>query len=215
MAAEVSDHTVVPFGILIELRGRRPYYQRMTIDSLPDAALLEIFNFYVDDPDLNKYAFKVCFDVWHTLVHVCRRWRNVVFSSPRRLELELLCTYGRPVTEMVNIWPELPIIVAESGQPTVDGVENLIAALELNHRVSEISLSVWDIPYPDAGAISCADTIGHLVGQIESAPRLRNLSLYGIPFLALPRLLLSWSVLQGDSSTISDQRHLCTTTRTT
>ena len=43
---------------------------------LPDIALLETFDFYVHDAQK-----------WYTLVHVCRKWRSVVFGSPRRLGL--------------------------------------------------------------------------------------------------------------------------------
>jgi hypothetical protein len=164
--------------------------------------------FYVDD--VNDDNIEEEFDVWHTLVHVCQRWRNVVFSSPRRLKLQLLCMYGRPVTEMVNIWPELPIIVVDSGKPTVDDVENFIAALKLNHRVSRISL--WDVPnsaleifvaamqlpFPALTELDIwsdkSDDVEPVISDAflgGSAPRLRDLSLDGIPFLALPRLLLS------------------------
>ena len=40
---------------------------------LPDLPLLGIFHFYVDKGEC------------YALVHVCRKWRNVVFGSPRRL----------------------------------------------------------------------------------------------------------------------------------
>ena len=49
---------------------------RVTIDMLPDVALLEIFDFYEDE---------IRIEAWHTLVQVCRKWRNLVFGSPRRL----------------------------------------------------------------------------------------------------------------------------------
>ena len=51
---------------------------RVTIDMLLDLSILEIFKFYVDNAWMEVEA-------WHTLVHVCRKWRNVVFSSPQRL----------------------------------------------------------------------------------------------------------------------------------
>ncbi|KAH9963476.1 hypothetical protein BGW80DRAFT_1351168, partial [Lactifluus volemus] len=34
---------------------------------------------------------------WHRLAHVCRRWRHIIFDSPRSLNLQLFCTYGTPV----------------------------------------------------------------------------------------------------------------------
>jgi hypothetical protein len=88
-----------------------------------------MFTFYVDeDPDL---------DGWQKLVHVCRRWRCVVFASPHRLNLQLLCTNKRPVKKMLDIWPALPIVVS-GGYDTVDGIENIIAALEHNDRIHKI-----------------------------------------------------------------------------
>jgi hypothetical protein len=52
---------------------------------------------------------------WHTLVHVCRRWRDLVFASPRRLNLRLLCRKDTPVREMLDIWPALPIVIQDIG----------------------------------------------------------------------------------------------------
>lgn len=62
-----------------------------TINVLSEDVLLEMFTFCVDqledDPDS---------DEWQRLVHVCLRWRNVVFASPHRPNLQLLCTNKRP-----------------------------------------------------------------------------------------------------------------------
>ena len=66
----------------------KSYHVCQTINVLPDVALLEIFAFVVDDND--------SIDAWHPLVHVCQKWRNIVFGSPRRLNLQLHCTAGRP-----------------------------------------------------------------------------------------------------------------------
>jgi len=50
---------------------------KITIDTLPDDAFLEIFD--VDGAQ--------SIDAWQTLVHVCIRWRDVVSASARRLNL--------------------------------------------------------------------------------------------------------------------------------
>jgi hypothetical protein len=99
------------------------------MDLLPDVALLKIFDFYVEART----------DVWYTLVQVCRKWRSVAFGSPRRLNLQLHCGARTPVRETVDVWPPLPIVVRSSGHeaPVVD---NLVAALEYNDRISEINL---------------------------------------------------------------------------
>ncbi|KAI0288624.1 hypothetical protein BC826DRAFT_1036678, partial [Russula brevipes] len=50
-----------------------------TAHKLTDDALLDIFDFYLNDdndPDGIYYL-----DKWHTLVHVCRRWRDLVHTS--------------------------------------------------------------------------------------------------------------------------------------
>jgi hypothetical protein len=102
----------------------------VTIDILPDVALLEIFDFYVDEKDIQA---------WHTLVHVCQKWRNIVFGSPRRLNLRLLCKAGTPVRETLDVWPPLPIVVLDEGYEKW-GVDNITAALERNDRICRLGL---------------------------------------------------------------------------
>jgi hypothetical protein len=104
----------------------------VTIVLLPDEALLEIFFFYIDTADMNK---------WCTLVHVCRKWRNIVFSSPRRLDLQLWCTPGIPVMETLDVWPPLPIVVSDRGLGDDWDVDDVVAALEHNDRICSIDLT--------------------------------------------------------------------------
>ena len=95
-------------------RGRRKYicFQRpsptvdscnvagVTIETLPDLALLEIFDFYVHA----DYHFRdEELSAWLSLVHVCRKWRNVVFGSPLRLNLRLHCVARTPVTKTLDV----------------------------------------------------------------------------------------------------------------
>jgi len=94
-------------------------YRRVTVSALPDDVLLEIFDLYVDSAA--EYEAP---DAWHSLIHVCQRWRCVVFASPRRLRLRLLCTPKRPVKMMLDVWPESPIVISaymysRKGQVTV------------------------------------------------------------------------------------------------
>ncbi|KAH9012100.1 hypothetical protein EDB85DRAFT_1038061 [Lactarius pseudohatsudake] len=81
-----------------------------TINSFPDNVLLEIFDSYRRDHNLCGSHFYSIWD-WHRLVHVCPRWREIIFSSPRRLNLQLLCTHGTPVRKNLGCWPLFPIIV--------------------------------------------------------------------------------------------------------
>ena len=102
---------------------------------LPDVALLEIFEFYVNEAEW--------IDAWHTLVHVCRKWRSVAFGSPRRLNLQLYCSPTTPVKRTLGVWPPLPIVIRQYGHPMCS-MRNVIAALKRNYHVCEIEL--WRIP---------------------------------------------------------------------
>ena len=170
------------------------------MDILPSAVLVEIFSFYVDQPGADE-------DVWHTLVHVCRRWRFVVFDSPRRLHLRLLCTPKRPL-KMLDIWPALPIVVdflAKGKRPR--GMANIIAALEQHRRVRKIDIQgipnslmkkivAMEKPFPKLTYLELCSDDGNVPILPDtflggSAPRLRSLGLSGIPFPTVRKLLLS------------------------
>ena len=71
-------------------------------------------------------------------MHVCRRWRNVVFASPRRLNLQLR---WRPVKETLHVWPELPLLICSfSKRVPRRHATNFIAALEEHHRVCDVCI---------------------------------------------------------------------------
>ena len=103
----------------------------MTIGILPDEALLEAFYWHLDD---YLYSGK-----WIALVHVCRRWRYIIFASPLRLNLRLLCTPRTPVRKLLDIWPPLPIVI-HTQDYSEEGADNIIAALEHNDRVCSIHI---------------------------------------------------------------------------
>jgi hypothetical protein len=177
-----------------------------TIGSLPDDVLLDIFDYF--------HGHGTGYDGWYRLVHVCRRWRTVVFASPRRLCLQLVCTHRSPVKEMLDIWPPLPILITDDDYvwpprpKTVENVENVISALELKDRVFSIEFltvsssemerfaAVMQDPFPALIHLklwSCGGT-GPVISDSflgGFAPRLQELALDGIPFPALPNLLLS------------------------
>ena len=111
----------------------------MAIDILPDDALLYIFDFFVAEaPGV---------ETWHTLVHICQRWRNIVLASPRRLNLRIECTNKTRVREKLEVWPALPIVVSGvcDSQACLD---NIRAVLEHGDRIMSINLiatSSWDL----------------------------------------------------------------------
>jgi hypothetical protein len=186
----------------ITLGGIGQLHRNASIEALPDDAFLEIFRFYVDEAQGAEG--------WHTLIHVCRRWRNLIFASPRHLNLRLRCTERRPVREMLDIWPALPILVCDSDPMAWllgvgDSEDNIIAALEHKDRVYEIYLQ----HVPTYVLEKLSGYMGDLFPALEnlllfsmglilpdsflggSAPRLRTLYLDGVLLRTLPQLLLS------------------------
>ena len=181
----------------------------VTSSKLPDEVLLEIFFYvtrrqveYCDSPvDGQRHSE----DGWRTLVHVCKRWRSVVFSSPRRLDLRLFCTDTRPVKKLLNIWPPLPIYIA-AGRAQEWGVTNLMAALKQHDRVCGIFIfAVPNSLLKNAEALKPFPALTTLILTSNdekapvlpdsflggSAPRLQTLYLAGIPFPGIGKLLLS------------------------
>jgi F-box-like len=172
----------------------------VTIDTLPDVALLEIFDFYI---------YKGRKEAWYTLVHVCRQWRKVVFGSPRRLNLRLYCRAGTPVRETLDVWPPLPIVVMVYGDEMWDE-DDIVAVLERNDRICGIDLWPGYIPNSRlerlfAAMLQPLPALTRLQLHCEardetapafpnsflggSAPRLQSLILGGMSCPGLPKLI--------------------------
>jgi F-box-like len=202
----------------------------VTINALPDEVLLNIF-FFCKVVALNsRLDFNMVYrwpgpwpHTWHELARVCRRWRYIVFSSPRRLDLRIHCTNHTSVKELLDIWPPFPIEVYPDRYNLGDDV---IAALEHHDRVCHIQIglprsrheferfttvmqkpfpaltylnirseSEWD-PDPQAeGPPVDRDLLRQLPDTflVGSAPHLKSLSFAGVPFPTLPQLLSSLS----------------------
>jgi hypothetical protein len=177
------------------------------IDVLPDDVLLEIFYFHtIMNRNVPPYGKKASENVWQPLVHVCRRWRNLVFGSPRRLNMRLFCTPKTPARDTLEVWPALPLVVA--GVMTSSGTDNIIAALEQSNRVCQVTLglegwhleevlAVMQVSFPeliDLRLTSDSETVPVIPDSFldGSAPScLRTFELTGIPFPGLPKILLS------------------------
>ena len=48
---------------------------------------------------------------WHKFVHVCRRWRRIIFAFPGYLDLRLGCNSKTDVEAALDIWPALPVSI--------------------------------------------------------------------------------------------------------
>ena len=80
-------------------------------------------------------------EAWIILAHVCRKWRDIVFGSPYRLDVRLFFKASRSVRTMLDTWPPLPIDIwgSDLGQWNAD---NIVAALGHADRIDKIGL--WD-----------------------------------------------------------------------
>ncbi len=145
---------------------------------------------------------------WHRLAHVCQTWRDIIFSSSRHLNLELLCTDGTPVRKNLGYLPVLPIVISFPCCIEDSDEDNILAALEHPDRVRDVELyvpyslfekmaTVMQRPFPaltrlwlqsndDEPMLVLPDAF--LGGR---APCLQTIYLDGIPFPAAPTLLLS------------------------
>ena len=166
----------------------------------------------------SKRKRRIEIESWQNLVHVCQRWRDLVFGSPRslRLKLQIYCRPSRVTKKSLDVWPPFPVLV--NGNVTKELVDNVIPGLE--HRISQINLRFDEITpqieklwtqmqasFPELAALHLSSTAGFLsfappvpplpdsflLGGSASAPHLRYLELTGIPFPGLPKLLLSAS----------------------
>ena len=184
----------------------------ISIDILPDDVLLEIFHFHLDEVSNDHNHEKEAMEAWQSLVHVCWRWRSVVFGSPRRLDLRLVFTAKTPAKDTLDVWPALPLVIQDYHCGT-GSMDNVIALLERSDLVRRtIGINLWDVPSSQLQVISEAmqvpfPELTYLVlyrsDKTEPvppfpdsflggfAPRLKFLVLRHIPYLGLPKLLLS------------------------
>ena len=175
---------------------------------LPDDVLLELFHFHVDKAR-NEAGYEGEMKAWQSLVHVCRRWRSVVFGSPRRLHLRLVCTAKTPARDTVDVWPALPLVIQDwnENRGSVDNIVALLKRRDLVRRIELLHFSssqledlseAMQVPFPELTHL-CLDhddqteSVLPLSGSFlgGSAPKLRALSFYSIPYPGIPKLLLS------------------------
>jgi hypothetical protein len=186
------------------------------INVLPDDILLvAIFDFCVGRKcfrQLLPTETKKEIEAWQTLVQVSRRWRSVVFGSPLRLNLELVCTDKTPARGTLDAWPALPLIIRSQGyywtdrEFSTESMDNIIAVLEHSNRVCQIRLTgipssdletllaAIQEPFPELTSLELSSYEGPVIPDSflgGFAPRLHYIWLDGIPFPGLPRLL--WS----------------------
>ena len=199
------------------------YKRTVIIDPLPDDIFLEIFDLCLRDPTVQpvQRMTRVRMKKWIILVHVCQRWRRIIFASPCRLDLYVSCICGTPVRQDLVYWPlSLPLVIDYPGpvsfpNRTSSDDDNILAALAHANRIHFVDIyatpslfdkvtAVMQEPFPvltrlelklDQEEFPDPSPVlpwGLLGG---SAPRLEFLSLSGVSFPSLPTFPLSASNL--------------------
>ncbi|KAH9961730.1 hypothetical protein BC827DRAFT_256218 [Russula dissimulans] len=131
---------------------RQSPHMSAPIHILDDDSLLDIFYLFrskltfmydVGDEVVNVADWRHDERCWYQLAQVCRRWRHLIFDSASYLRFCLVCTYGRPVVDMLAHSPHLPIVLDyfdENHDITAEDEEGIVLALQQRHRVRRIRL---------------------------------------------------------------------------
>jgi len=148
-------HRVCDPNILNQLPERQnnpnnQVFPSATIGDFPYEIFFEIFDSYRQTFQLERDYERIWNSNkgWFKLVHVCRKWRQVVLTSPARLHLRLLFTEHRPVCgraiAVKNLGP-LPRIIdigSRYDDWTSTTLYRVMAALQYPDRVCRIAISL-------------------------------------------------------------------------
>jgi len=181
----------------------------LPIDTLSDDVLLCIFdsyrlNFYCSQEFVISNGWGSW--LWHKFVHVCRRWRCIVFAFPVYLDLRLTCRSKTDVERALDIWPVLPLSI--EGDLAYEHLDHIIDTLEHRDRMAEIHLGLFNRsqlkkctalmqePFPVLKILELEadEGITFVIPDAflgGSAPLLQWTSLRGIRFQNPPKLLAS------------------------
>ena len=155
--------------MLIKSKSWKLDLSRITISSLPDELLVEIFDWCrLGDEYGWNYRRR-----WYKPLQVCRRWRYLMLGSASRLKLRLLCScrvHRSLVVKMLMHSPPLPLIIGHppGTSPPPQHQENVLLALPHSDRVCSISIREWE---------SMARGLKLLQALDKPFPMLENLSL--------------------------------------
>ncbi len=165
--------------------------------TLPDDVLREIFAFCVSCTDDSVCHMRY----WKSLVQVCTRWREIIYASQHYLSLYLYLSNGDNVEEIIDSWPEFPVVVDFAYVPDEDEDEDeatsLRDALAQRDRIRRIQIVMTVVQ------------VGWFAELMEDEfPRLMHLDLVGYPKydpINVPNIALD-GFLGGSAPSL---QHLC------
>ena len=174
-----------------------PPARTMTIKSLPDEVLLEIFDCYrrtFSDQLVSERVWNNK-NGWFKLAHVCHNWRSVVLASPSRLRLRLYFASNTPTRAVaLERLLHLPIIVDYSSVIWKGSApKRFTSALRYPARVCRIAIR---------GSNKTPDTIAEALDI--PFPALESLELHSMTMTGIERVIRSPSFM----TSIQSLRHL-------
>ncbi|KAI0258953.1 hypothetical protein BC834DRAFT_668094 [Gloeopeniophorella convolvens] len=120
---------------------------------IPDDVLLEVFDFYRSDPWGPKKTGWVW--PWPLLAQVCRRWHQIILSSPKRLRMDFFLALGAPVVDIlprlstetslvIDYWKEEYDSDHELVPWSTEDIDSISLVFEQPDRIREISICGTD-----------------------------------------------------------------------
>ena len=192
----------------------------LSINSLPDEVLLDIFDSYRQSSSPYDEEWRKKFG-WLNLAHVCRRWRAAVLASSSRLDLTITVGPRKPDHIQTVLSSPLPIFLEYQcwfeDDITGSALWRMRAALRQRDRVRGISFGGQTVSYetfiretnfhfPALESLMLGFSVAYeldipdtfLKGPDQShlrLQRLRRLELYGASLVTVSGLLLSATAL--------------------
>ena len=120
----------------------------VTFDIFPDEVLQEIFASCLCNRHWNPMGHM---KEWQRLVHVCQKWRQIIYGLPSFFDLHLYCSAETPFRDNLSHWPKFPLTV-HYAIPHGDVDDDLISALRCIDRVRRIELVIQDTEVQDVFA---------------------------------------------------------------
>jgi hypothetical protein len=111
------------------------------IHNLDDDSLLQVFSYYRLEEDNWNLQLK-----WRKLVHVCQRWRCLIFDSSSILDMCLRVTNKSPSLDTLCHLPSLPLVIDYSHGTWVGRArkrkyeDNIHLGLQRHGRVCRVAL---------------------------------------------------------------------------
>ena len=182
----------------------------MSINTIDDDVLLDIFNWYrLFDEENWTLRFG-----WHKLSRVCRRWWHLIYVCKSHLEVHILCTNGTPVDMRQLYLPRIPLVIDhQDATATMSAKDELVIsrAFQIRDRVRRIALIIppaslhrlllpMDDTFPILERLYLSSTAneadaGLILPTTFMAPNLRHITLLGIGLPTGLHLLSSTSHL--------------------